>query len=136
MQRYAEAEETYAECERQAPNDVDRMLFVRGTNYLHMKEFEKSRTYLAAALARSPDHEPTLINYGGQCILPVHTMYYQGYIYVYIIIQKHELVKMINRQAIVRSVYIFTYVAIFSTTALCRHCSASCKRLRESSGAI
>ena len=71
MQRYAEAEETYAECERQAPNDVDRMLFVRGTNYLHMREFEKSHTYLAAALAHSPDHEPTLINYGGQCILPV-----------------------------------------------------------------
>ena len=83
MQRYAEAEETYAECERQAPNDVDRMLFVRGTNYLHMKEFEKSRTYLATALARSPDHEPTLINYGGQCIYYITstTMYNQGYIY-------------------------------------------------------
>ena len=67
MQKYAEAEEVYAECERQAPNNADQLLFARGTTYIHMKKFEKARTYLAAALAHSPDDESTLINYGGQC---------------------------------------------------------------------
>ena len=70
MKRYKEAEDSFIEFEKRAPNAVENILFLRGTNYLAMKDYEKAQPCLAVALQSNPDDESTLVNYGG---LHVHT---------------------------------------------------------------
>ena len=71
--RYKEAEDSFIELERLAPNAIESILFIRGTNYLAMKDYEKAQLCLAAALQSNPDDESTLVNYGGLHVLGTHT---------------------------------------------------------------
>ena len=62
--RYTDAKATLNRCLELTPND-STALFQLGTINMDMKEYEEGRTYLQAAVEASPDHEATLVNYGG-----------------------------------------------------------------------
>ena len=65
LKRYKEAEETFAECERQGLNTSRNTLHTRGTNYLAMNDTERARVFLGRALEMGATDESTRVNYGG-----------------------------------------------------------------------
>ena len=65
LKRYKEAEDTFAECERQGLNTSRNTLHTRGTNYLAMNDTERARVFLGRALEMGATDESTRVNYGG-----------------------------------------------------------------------
>ena len=67
MKIHEEAEQAYAEYERQAPNATDELefLLLRGANYIAMNDLERALDIHRIALAVDSENEHIRANYGG-----------------------------------------------------------------------
>ena len=64
LKRYKEADEMFAECERQGVVPSQSTLFTRGTNYLAMNDTERAREFLGRAFEMNASDLSTRVNYG------------------------------------------------------------------------